>query len=56
MEDRAKILSKKAKEAENIAQNFSEDVRLAAEAMRRTMRHRRTQVTLQTRNVYHQVF
>jgi hypothetical protein len=56
MEDKTNMLSKKAKEAEEMAQNFSEEVKLAAEAMRRTIRHRKTQVTLQARSVYHQIF
>ncbi len=55
MKEQNKQLSEKAKEAEKIKQNFSEDIKLATEAMKRTMRHRKTRIILETRSVYQQI-
>lgn len=49
-------LNDKDKEAENIVSQSSEDIKAAAEAMRRTVRFRRTQVVQPRQYIYKQIF
>ena len=49
-------LSDKAQEVEKIIKEVSDDVKTAAEAMRRTARYKRTQFVQQRQYTYTQIF
>jgi hypothetical protein len=49
-------LSDNAKEAEKLIKQLSEDKKLAAEAMRRTVIYRRTIVVRPVHHIYRQIF
>ncbi len=49
-------LSKNAERAASIKEQFSDDIRIAAEAMKRTIRHRKTQVVSPKKYSYRQIF
>jgi len=51
-----KSLSNNAKESENISKKFTDEIKLAAEAMRRTNRQRNLHVVNPTQHVYKQIF
>jgi len=48
-------ITKNAKEADGLAKGFSEDMKLAVEAMRRTVRRRNTRAVYQDQYIYEQI-
>lgn len=51
-----KKTSENAQQAEELSQKATEEAKLAAEAMRRTIRHRKTQVFEPVRYSYEKIF
>jgi hypothetical protein len=49
-------LSEKAKQAEAISKQYTEDIKIAAEAMERTIRHRKAQVFKNKQYGYERIF
>lgn len=55
-EDKKQELSDKAQQAEEILKELSEDVKIAAEAMKRTARYKRTLFIQPRQYTYKQIF
>lgn len=55
-EDKKQELSDKAQQAKEMAEELSEDVKIAAEAMKRTARYKRTLFIQPKQYTYKQIF